>query len=152
MRSKCFKDKYSADISLNIQGQLQQNKQIVTEEFACYFSTIILQTILEEWRHHAWLKKSVKDTLEWVAIRHRQMPSTFNLGALAETKFWMSFGGVVLRDPQWGPCCGISMRMICSVHLFADDHQLYYALALHVMTGFTCALKVLESKNKNSRP
>ena len=37
--SKCAKDKDSTDISLNIQGQLQQNKQIVAQEFTRYLST-----------------------------------------------------------------------------------------------------------------
>ena len=35
--SKCAKDRDSTEISLNIQGQLQLNKQIVAEEFTRYF-------------------------------------------------------------------------------------------------------------------
>ena len=96
--SKCAKDKDSTDISLHIQGQLQQNKQIVEEEFTRYLSTTADN--IEGMGRHAWLKKSVTDTLGWVRSDTDKCPVLLTSGALAKRKFWTPFGVLTLVKQQ----------------------------------------------------
>ena len=90
--SKCAKDKDSAHISLNIYGQLQQNKQIVAEEFRGYFSTIadkiggMKASCLTEGKCCRHPGVSV--------ITHRQIPSTFNFRSISREEVLDALRGI----------------------------------------------------------
>jgi len=79
--SNCAKDKDSTDISLNIQGQLRQNKQIVAEEFTRYLSTIADN--IEGMEASCLTEEKCYRHPGVSAIRHRQMPSTFNFRSIS---------------------------------------------------------------------
>ena len=111
---KCSKDRDSADISLNIQGQLQQNKQIVAAEFTRYFPTVAdniggmeASCLTEEkcYRHPGVS-----------AISNRQMLSTFNIRSISREEILDALRGI--NPHKATGFDGLSPRML---KLVADE-------------------------------
>ena len=90
--SKCAKDKDSTDISLHIQGQLQQNKQIVEEEFTRYLSTTADN--IERMEASCLTEEKCYRHPRVSAIRHRQMPSTFNIRSISKEEVLDALRGI----------------------------------------------------------
>ena len=112
--SKCAKDKDSTDISLHIQGQLQQNKQIVEEEFTRYLSTTADN--IEGMEASCLTEEKCYRHPRVSAIRHRQMPSTFNIRSISREEVLDALRGINPRKATGFD--GLSPRML---KLVADE-------------------------------
>ena len=92
--SKSNRDK--ADISLNIQGKIQQDQRLVAEEFTSYFSTVADDIGGSEAASLTEDKCSSHPSIEMISTRHT--PNSFRFKSIE-------------RDPHYGT----SIKTICSM-------------------------------------